>query len=138
MISSRGKGLWPAAMAVMLAGFWEAANPGPTLDGWHGLGWRAIADPTSPTLLRIALAAGALTLGSIIAVTIWANRRRLRDDWNFAGRSGSRLLWITGLLLMIARYGEVPGVEPRGYWPRWALVWGLIAIDLCLLRLLPG
>ncbi|MBV8555446.1 MAG: hypothetical protein JO116_07765, partial [Planctomycetaceae bacterium] len=35
-------GLWPAALALALAAFWSAATPGPTFDGWHGLGWRAI------------------------------------------------------------------------------------------------
>lgn len=137
ILSGRGKGLWPAGLALMIGGFWEAANPGPTLDGWHGLGWRAIANPASPTALRLGLAAGALALASIIALTVWSNRRQLRDFWNHAGRDGSRALWIVGLLLMLGRYGEIPGVEPRGYWPRWSLAWGLVAIDLCLLRQLP-
>jgi hypothetical protein len=137
MIAGRGRGLWPAGLALMLCCFWEAANPGPTLDGWHGLGWRAGFDPASPLILRLALAAGALALASIIAVTLWANRPSLRGTWSRAARDGSRGLWIVGLLLIVGRYGEIPGVEPRGYWPRWSLAWGLVAIDLCLLRLLP-
>lgn len=137
LIAGRGKGLWPAVLAVLLASFWEAANPGPTLDRWHGLGWRALADSSAPTGLRLALAAGAAGLTAIVLLTAWKERRRLRTYWIEAGEDGSRPLWIVGLLLMLGRFGEIPGVEPQGYWPRWSLVWGLVAIDLCLLRLLP-
>src|SRR5436305_4710551 len=31
---------WLSALSVSFAAFWYAANPGPTFDGWHGLGWR--------------------------------------------------------------------------------------------------
>ena len=30
---------WTAALASSIFAFWYAANPGPTFDGWHGLGW---------------------------------------------------------------------------------------------------
>ncbi len=33
-------GLWPTALALGLAATWHASTPGPTFDGWHGLGWR--------------------------------------------------------------------------------------------------
>src|SRR3954468_18381030 len=39
---------WAGAFAGSLAAFWESANPGPTFDGWHGLGWRAAAVASSP------------------------------------------------------------------------------------------
>jgi hypothetical protein len=42
-------------------------------------------------------------------------------------------LWIAALFLVIARQFEIPGVEPQGYWPRWAMIWGLLAFDLALL-----
>src|SRR5436305_7673591 len=44
-LSGRDRRLWPASLALALAALWHAATPGPTFDGWHGLGWRAIADP---------------------------------------------------------------------------------------------
>ncbi len=37
---------------------------------------------------------------------------------------------------MIARQFEIPGVEPVGYWPRWAFAWGLLAFDLAMVRAL--
>jgi hypothetical protein len=50
---------------------------------------------------------------------------------------------LSGLLaaaagLVALRQAEFPGVEPVGYWPRWAFVLGLVAFDLALLRLLPA
>src|SRR4051794_245701 len=30
---------WPAALALSLAALWHGSTPGPTFDGWHGLGW---------------------------------------------------------------------------------------------------
>ena len=36
----RWRSAWPA--------FWYSATPGPTVDGWHGLGWRTIANPARP------------------------------------------------------------------------------------------
>ncbi len=137
LLANRGKGLWPAGLALMLAGFWEASNPGPSLDQWHGLGWRAVVHPATPLALRLGLMAGAVALASILAGTLWINRRELGQSWDWAKLRGNRLLWIVGFLLLLARYGEIPGIEPQGYWPRWSLVWGLLAIDLCLLRELP-
>jgi hypothetical protein len=137
MLGRREIGLWPAALAVVVAGFWEAANPGPTLDGWHGLGWRSMFNPSSPTALRVALALSASALLTVIGTTLWSSRSKLGEIWSRSRLDGSRSLWIVGLVLMIARYGEIPGVEPKGYWPRWCLAWGLVAIDLSLLRQLP-
>src|SRR5690348_4432905 len=41
LAASRGRqpGLWCSALALAIGAFWYAANPGPTFDGWHGLGW---------------------------------------------------------------------------------------------------
>lgn len=137
MLASRGHGLWPTALAIMLFGFWEAANPGPTFDGWHGLGWRAMFNHESPMLLRLALLIAASALVIVVVATLRANRDQLRGLWSQSGRDGSRHLWILGLALLIARYGEIPGIEPQGYWPRWSMAWGLLAMDLCLIRRLP-
>jgi hypothetical protein len=36
------------------------------------------------------------------------------------------------LVLVVARQFELPAVEPPGYWPRWAMIWGLMAFELGL------
>src|SRR5262249_30210784 len=47
-------------------------------------------------------------------------------------------LWIGSLLLVVAGQFEIPGLEPHGYWPRWAVIWGLLVFDLGLvIELLP-
>jgi hypothetical protein len=133
----RTPGLWPAATALALAAFWYAANPGPTFDGWHGLGWRALFLPDTPILLRLALAAAALVLASAVAaplIALWPDRVAL---WRRArGRRAVALLAVA-LVLGLMRQVELPGVEPAGYWPRWCLVWSLIAFGLALVRLFP-
>ena len=43
---------------------------------------------------------------------------------------GTRWLWVAALVLVAARQFEIPGVEPVGYWPRWAMIWGMLAFDL--------
>ena len=64
LFRSDRKRLWTASLALSLAGFWHAATPGPLLDGWHGLGWRVMLDPSAPWALRLAIAAMAVS-GSI-------------------------------------------------------------------------
>ncbi len=129
----RGRGFWPASMAIALAAFWYGATPGPTVDGWHGLGWRTIADPRAPLFLRAGLLAAALVLAGIIAATAWRHRDQLGRLWSESRMRGTASLWIVALLLAAARQFEIPGVEPRGYWPRCAMVWSLSAFDLGLL-----
>src|SRR5438105_14717579 len=41
---------WLASTAVALSALWFAATPGPTFDGWHGLGFQAIADSSAPRM----------------------------------------------------------------------------------------
>ena len=48
LVFSRGDALWPAALAGSAGALWYSGTPGPAFDGWHGLGWRAIADPAAP------------------------------------------------------------------------------------------
>ena len=137
--SNRGPGraLWPAALGLALAAFWHAANPGPTFDGWHGLGWRAIAEPEAPLWLRLALLSTAIGLAGAVAGNLRRQRARRGELWNAAGARRVRGLLVLAVLLVLARQGEVPGVEPVGYWPRWAFVWGLIAFDMVLIQALP-
>ncbi|MBV8557363.1 MAG: hypothetical protein JO116_17505 [Planctomycetaceae bacterium] len=130
-------GLWPAALAIALAGFWYAATPGPTFDGWHGLGWRAILDAKAPLSLRVALVGAALGLSAIVAASVvvaWPRRREVVERGR--ARRISSLL-VAALVLVASRQVEVPGVEPVGYWPRWMMVAGLIAFDLALVRAMP-
>ncbi|HEU5117528.1 MAG TPA: protein tyrosine phosphatase, partial [Isosphaeraceae bacterium] len=113
------------------------ATPWPTFDGWHGLNWRAIGDPSTPRALR------ALLVGSALAVATWvllwtALAWRRRE----VSLSGARSKGILGLLivaavLILARIAEFPDVEPFGYWPRWAFDWGLLAFSLALLQSIP-
>ncbi len=56
-----------------------------------------------------------------------------RELWSGARARGTGSLWIAALVLAVARQFEIPGVEPRGYWPRCAMVWSLTAFDLGLL-----
>jgi hypothetical protein len=133
----RQPGLWPSAVGIALAAFWYAANPGPTFDGWHGLGWRALFHTDTPLGLRIALAAAALALLGLIAGPLiwnWPNRAAL---WGRLRERRARALLVVALLFALFRQIEIPGVEPAGYWPRWALVWALIAFALVPLRVFP-
>jgi hypothetical protein len=133
LVVGRGGGLWPAAMAVALAGFWYSATPGPTVDGWHGLGWRTIADAGAPPALRATLLAAAIVLAGVVTATGCRQRGRFGHYRSHARARGTTGLWIAGLILVLARQIEIPGVEPLGYWPRWAMIWGLLAFDLGLL-----
>jgi hypothetical protein len=135
----RGKtGLWEPSLALSLAALWHATTPGPTFDGWHGMGWREIFDPVAPRALRIALAATAL--GLLLLAVIPALRRR--SEWgDFLSRG--RAAGIVGLLalsvvLVGLRQVEIPGVEPVGYWPRWSFLLGLLAFDLALFKAIPS
>lgn len=127
-------GTWPTALALSLAATWHAATPGPTFDGWHGLGWRAMLDPSAPRPIRLVLLIAAISLVGVIAVNLAANRLDL------IGRARSRRvlgLIVVGSVLAAARQIDLPGVEPVGYWPRWAFVWGMLAWLMSLIRVMP-
>lgn len=136
--SRAGRGPRVAALAVSLGAFWLAANPGPTFDRWHGLGWRAMADPTAPMALRGALTAGLLVLIAMVVLGIGPAPSNWKARWGQARSSGVAALLVVAALLGVARGFDVPGVEPAGYWPRWAMVWGLIAFSVVLVRTWPG
>ena len=128
--------LWPTALAASLGALWHASTPGPTFDGWHGLGWRTIADSSAPIALRLALILAAAGLMGVAGLNFWYQRGRLKDL--VASGKALRVNGFLGLgaVLVLARQFEVPGVEPVGYWPRWCLIWGLAAFDLVIARIL--
>lgn len=138
-LRSRGRaGLWPSATALGLAGLWHAGTPGPTFDGWHGLGWRVAWDPSAPASTRWTVAIAAVALAAVVAADLLADRRRLGEMAR--GDVGRKMRWllVAAGFLVAARQFEIPGVEPVGYWPRWAFAWGLLAFDLALVRALVG
>jgi hypothetical protein len=133
LLVHRGKGLWPAALALGAAGLWYSATPGPTVDGWHGLGWRSIFDLNAPPQLRIVLLLAAVALLCAVTATLLHRRRQLHEFAIHSQEKGTIGLWVAAVVLVIARQFDIPGVEPQGYWPRWAMIWGLLAFDLALL-----
>ena len=68
---------WPAALVVSLAIAFHAATPGPTFDGWHGLGFRVLVDSACPVGVRLAVgllvALGLLIVGSNLR-RVWSRR----------------------------------------------------------------
>ncbi|SIO62295.1 Tyrosine phosphatase family protein [Singulisphaera sp. GP187] len=130
-------GLWIASLALSGVALWHASTPGPTFDGWHGMGWREIFDPLAPPSLRIALATTAIALGLVVVISLL----RQRSEWAALvtrGRAAGVLgLLATALVLVLLRQVEIPGVEPVGYWPRWSFLLGLVAFNLALLKALP-
>jgi protein tyrosine phosphatase (PTP) superfamily phosphohydrolase (DUF442 family) len=132
VVLSNRRARWPSALAISLAALWYSATPGPTTDGWYGLGWQTIADARAPLAIRGALLAAASVMGLVVAANVL-----LRHDSPAGGRGRFRTpvtnrLWVIALCLVVARQFEIPSVEPSGYWPRWAMIWGLVAFDLGL------
>ncbi len=134
-LRGRDQRAWLAALAISAAAYWHAATPGPLLDGWHGLGWRAMLDPRAPLPLRISLAAAATTLCAVIVFGL--KGRSGRALWQSAGATGTRGLVIVAALFVGARQFGWLDHEPWGYWPRWLYAWGLLAWAFALLRLAP-
>jgi hypothetical protein len=133
LAAGRERGLWTSGLAIALAGLWYSATPGPAVDGWYGLGWRTLFDARAPLTLRAELLAAAVAVVGIVGVNAFRRRGRLRQDWAASRARGSGRMWIAAVVLAILRQFEVPGVEPAGYWPRWAMIGALLAFDLGLL-----
>ena len=89
-----GQRRWPSA--------WRRSgtrHPGPTFDGWHGLGWRAIFDPGAPVSARLALAAAAVDLrrsspprsgqSGTGSVSFWRGRNRAERSASGSPRRSS-------------------------------------------------
>ena len=132
-----GDGFWPVGLALAVGFGYDGATPWPTFDGWHGLNWRALADPNAPPGLRWLLGLGAA--GLLIWSVGWA--LKVRDRWGSLLRSGRRLgtlaLFTFAIAGMTYRTIGWPDVEPIGYWPRVAGALGAIAFGLVLLKALP-
>ena len=77
-------------------------------------------------------------MSGLVGLTLIRRRDRLRAYWVHSKANGTRWLWITGCVLVLARQFDVPGVEPQGYWPRWSMIGGLVAfVLLILIELVP-
>jgi len=136
--SGGNRPLWTAAVAASSAAFWGAANPGPTFDGWHGLGWASVANPGTPWGLRAALAAAALGLAAVVVRGVGLRLSGWRDLWREGEERGTSRLVAAAVVLTIARGVDVPGLGPMGYWPRWAFAWGVVAFCAALVRAIPA
>ncbi len=138
-IRGRGRGLWLAGVAVSLAALWHGATPWPTVDGWHGWGFRAMADPAAPAGLRVGLALGTLALAGLVAGSFWTNRARLHESIALSRARGDLAVWIVAFVFLTLRLIEVPDVEPFGYWPRVCFIEALLAANSALVvALLPS
>ena len=122
--------LWPSALTLAMAATWHASTPGPTFDGWHGLGWRVILDSNSPTSLRWTLGVSALAL---IAVVV-ANLIR---KWPIPVNRRIIGLLVVAAILVACRQIDLKGVQPVGYWPRVAFDLGVLAFLMALIRSQP-
>ena len=129
---------WPTAAALSTAATWYSSTPGPTFDGWHGLGWRTINAASAPWAVRLVLLGFALILAGVVAANIaacWPDRRR----WvRRAVEARVVPLLLLALILVGLRQVEVPGLEPVGYWPRCCFDLGMLAFGLALIRLQPA
>ena len=135
--AAKRAGLWPSAIVLALAAGWFAATPGPCYDGWHGLGWRAIADPYAPFELRAALIAAGLIGIAVVVGSLWYHRDQL-GKWVAEARQ-RRGFWllVAAMVALPLRSLDVPNASIPGYWPRWAFAWGMLAFGLALIRLAP-
>ncbi len=132
-----GPRLWPTALALSLASAWYAAAPGPTFDGWHGLGWRSVLNPALPIVPKATLLLAGLAL---TALGWWAVRREWRslgERLQTARIQGALPFLILATVLVPLRQADLSGFGPIGFWPRWAHVLGLLAFDLALWKLRP-
>jgi hypothetical protein len=123
-------------LGVSLGAFWYVANPGPTFDGWHGLGWGAALDLGTPTVVRVALIASAIGLGALVAWGVGLRSSYWTDLWRAARARGAAGLFAAAAALALARLVDVPGLGPAGYWPRWAFDCGLVTFSAALVRVL--
>lgn len=120
-------GRWPVAWAGFAAAWWQACTPWPTPDGWHGLNWRVVFEPSAPVALRLALAGVALALGACAVGSTWATRGAFHRD--------GPIVWVA--LGLTVRFVPAPIPGPPGYWPRWCFAWGLMILTILAIRRLP-
>jgi hypothetical protein len=133
--SARGpRAFWLVASCAAAGVCWYAATPGSCLDGWHGLGWRTIFDARAPFATRVALAGGALGLAAVALGATWPRRV---EFWDQLKHRRAEQLFLAAVVLVAARQLDPVWLEPAGYWPRWAALWGIMALDLVLVRMMP-
>jgi hypothetical protein len=120
---------WIGALAVSLAAFWYSSNPGPAFDDWHGWGWRALFDASAPRALRASLAGAGLAVAGAL---FWSCRGGA--FWQRLGARRVRGLLAGCLVLAALSQVDLPGVEPAGFWPRWAWLGALSLWDVALCR----
>jgi protein tyrosine phosphatase (PTP) superfamily phosphohydrolase (DUF442 family) len=130
-------GLWISALGLALSGFWYSANPWPTFDGWHGLGWRVATDPAAPIGLRAGIALALAVVSGMVLVPIVLARRAVPLLLDRGKRSGVIALLGASAVLVVLRLLGWPAVEPAGYWPRWALIGGAWLFLSATVRCLP-
>ena len=135
--SGSGLALWPSALALALAATWYEATPGPTFDGWHGLGWRIILDPGVPARSRVAVGLAATILGLVVLINVARSGRTVRECLarGFDTGIGPLLSFAAGFVML--RQVEVEGMEPVGFWPRAAFDLGILAFLLALIKARP-
>ena len=73
---------------------------------------------------------------AIVAGSLWCHRERRGELWRATRSRGVAGLLVVAVVFVLLRQIEIPGIEPVGYWPRCALLTGLIAFDIALLRML--
>ena len=126
LVLSRGGGLWPAAVCSergRLSG--TAGRPGrPSTAGTAWAGERSrTRTRRSPCARRCS--AAAIAIGGVDRGTVYAQRQPASAIC-IARRSRERHAWPLGRrgwFWPLLRQVEIPGVEPVGYWPRWAMIW---------------
>jgi hypothetical protein len=131
--------LWPAALAASGVAWWHAATPWPAPDGWHGLGWRVVLDPRAPLALRAGVALLGLFFLLLAVQTLQPALRNRQRLFEIGRQRGVLALLALAAVLVALRQTDGAALGPPGYWPRWGLLAGLLALDLALLGLLlPG
>ena len=126
--------LWEAAFALSAVAFWHACAPGPWPDGTRGLGWRNLIERDAPPRLRLTLLIGAAVSAIMIGRGVIEIVGAWRQCISIAKRKRIFGFLLVAAVLVATRQCEIPGVEPVGYWPKWAFFWGLSAFDLALIR----
>ena len=136
-VRSRSVALWPSALALALGAAWHASTPGPSFDGWPGLGWRVMLDPSASVGVRLAMAVGAIgllgTIGVNLAIHGW---RGATEPSGQADRKLAPLLIFAATFVLFGLQ-DWPGLEPVGYWTRCAFDLGILAFVLALARARP-
>ncbi len=80
--------------------------------------------------LRGALAAAAVAVAGVVAMCAWRRRDSLGADWAASQSRGTARIWVAALVLAVARQFDFPFLQPAGYWPRWAMISGMLLFDL--------